>query len=290
MIIAKFKKLHPNAVIPRYMTDGASGMDLAAAIEVHMSIPPGEQTGVITGLSIELPDGYEAQIRPRSGMVARYGVTVANAPGTIDSDYRGEIVVLLANHGQKSFTIAPGDRIAQLVIAPVERAMVVEEMGELSDSARGIGGFGSTGMGTKNCTVHDGTSISSEPTRTAIIIELDDYNGEKLYETLLRAHPQRIIDLRALPRFDFWRLNRPRFFDIIGQLAIDYIDAGIKSSRDPSYLEASIETLHRELARVPAKSVMIFVDVWSSPQSIADKLADVIKDSTWAFKVVSQAG
>jgi dUTP pyrophosphatase len=126
------------------MTEGAAGMDLASAADAAIAIGPGERVGVPTGWSMELPPGYEAQVRPRSGLSLRHGVTVVNAPGTIDSDYRGEIVVLLVNLGQKSHTIAPGDRVAQMVIAPVSRATVAEAM-ELSETARGAGGFGHTG-------------------------------------------------------------------------------------------------------------------------------------------------
>jgi dUTP pyrophosphatase len=126
------------------MTAGAAGMDLASAAEGPLTLEPGERLGVPTGLAIELPAGYEAQVRPRSGLAIRHGVTVVNAPGTIDADYRGEVVVLLVNLGSSRHTIAPGDRIAQLVIAPVTRAEVVE-VDELSASQRGDGGFGHTG-------------------------------------------------------------------------------------------------------------------------------------------------
>ncbi len=126
------------------MTEGAAGMDLASAADEPITIAPGQRLGVPTGWSMELPPGYEAQVRPRSGLSLRHGVTVVNAPGTIDSDYRGEIVVLLVNLGQQPYTIAPGDRIAQMVIAPVSHASV-EEAAELSATARGAGGFGHTG-------------------------------------------------------------------------------------------------------------------------------------------------
>jgi dUTP pyrophosphatase len=126
------------------MTDGAAGMDLASAADGPITIGPGERLGVPTGWSMELPAGYEAQVRPRSGLSLRHGVTVVNAPGTIDSDYRGEIVVLLVNLGQQPYTIAPGERVAQMVIAEVSRA-VVEEVAELSETERGSGGFGHTG-------------------------------------------------------------------------------------------------------------------------------------------------
>jgi dUTP pyrophosphatase len=126
------------------MTEEAAGMDLASAADGPITIDPGQRVGVPTGWSMELPRGFEGQVRPRSGLAIRHGVTVVNAPGTIDSDYRGEIVVLLVNLGQVAYTIAPGDRIAQLVISPVVRA-VVEEASELRPTARGEGGFGHTG-------------------------------------------------------------------------------------------------------------------------------------------------
>jgi dUTP pyrophosphatase len=119
-------------------------MDLASAADGPITIGPGERIGVPTGWSMELPPGFEAQVRPRSGLSLRHGVTVVNAPGTIDSDYRGEVVVLLVNLGQQPHTIAPGDRVAQMVIAPVSRA-TVEEAVELSETSRGAGGFGHTG-------------------------------------------------------------------------------------------------------------------------------------------------
>ena len=126
------------------MTEGAAGMDLASAADGPITLTPGQRVGVPTGWSMELPRGYEAQVRPRSGLASRHGVTVANAPGTIDSDYRGEIIVLLVNLGQEAHTISPGDRVAQMVIAPVARA-TVEEAAELSQTDRGTGGFGHTG-------------------------------------------------------------------------------------------------------------------------------------------------
>ena len=126
------------------MTEGAAGMDLASAGDAPITLAPGQRVGVPTGWAMEMPAGYEAQVRPRSGLALRQGLTVVNAPGTIDSDYRGEIVVLLVNLGQEPCTIAPGDRVAQMVIAPVVRAQI-EEVGELSASQRGSGGFGHTG-------------------------------------------------------------------------------------------------------------------------------------------------
>jgi dUTP pyrophosphatase len=119
-------------------------MDLASAAEAAVVLAPGARVGVPTGLAIELPVGYEAQVRPRSGLAIKHGITVVNAPGTIDADYRGEIVVLLVNLGQLSYQIAPGDRVAQLVVAPVVQA-VLEEVDALGETTRGAGGFGHTG-------------------------------------------------------------------------------------------------------------------------------------------------
>jgi dUTP pyrophosphatase len=133
--------------LPAYETDGAAGMDLRAALPLGepLVIGRGERKLVPTGLSLQLPIGYEAQVRPRSGLALRQGVTVLNAPGTVDSDYRGEVSVLLVNLGAEDFTVARGDRIAQLVIAPVTRAVLVETE-TLDETARGAGGYGSTGV------------------------------------------------------------------------------------------------------------------------------------------------
>ena len=130
--------------LPAYATAQSSGLDLAAALTEDIVIGPGEHAVVPTGVAIALPDGFEAQIRPRSGLAAKHAVTVLNSPGTIDTDYRGEIRVVLANHGAASFTVSRGMRIAQLVIAPVSR-IVWNEVDALADSPRGEGGFGSTG-------------------------------------------------------------------------------------------------------------------------------------------------
>ena len=130
--------------LPAYATAQSSGLDLAAALSEDIVIGPGEHTVVPTGVAIALPDGFEAQVRPRSGLAAKHAVTVLNSPGTIDTDYRGEIRVVLANHGAASFTVSRGMRIAQLVIAPVSR-IVWNEVDALTDSPRGEGGFGSTG-------------------------------------------------------------------------------------------------------------------------------------------------
>lgn len=130
--------------LPRYASDHASGMDLAAAVPEALVIPPGERALIPTGIAIGLPPGQEAQIRPRSGLAARHGITIPNAPGTIDFDYTGEILVILANLGAEPFTVERGMRVAQMVIAPVTRVEVVE-VAELDETARGAGGFGSTG-------------------------------------------------------------------------------------------------------------------------------------------------
>ncbi len=140
----RFRKLKPNAVTPRYMSEHAAGLDLASASDEPIHIEPGARLGVPTGLALEIPVGFEGQVRPRSGLALRAGVTVLNAPGTIDADYRGEVVVLLVNLGSGTYTINSGDRIAQLVIAPVTRGEF-EETTELSTTDRGDGGFGHTG-------------------------------------------------------------------------------------------------------------------------------------------------
>ncbi len=131
--------------LPDYASEGAAGADLRAAIETEMVLEPGERAAIPTGLVVEIPAGYEGQVRPRSGLAIEAGLTVVNAPGTIDSDYRGELKVLLVNLGSEPVPIGRGDRIGQLLIAPVTRASFVESE-DLSDSARGEGGFGSTGV------------------------------------------------------------------------------------------------------------------------------------------------
>ncbi|MEL6541948.1 MAG: dUTP diphosphatase [Pseudomonadota bacterium] len=128
--------------LPAYATDGAAGMDVVSAENV--TIEPGARHAVATGLSMAIPHGYEIQVRPRSGLAFKHGITVPNTPGTIDSDYRGELKVLLINHGAQAFDIARGDRVAQLVLAPVVQA-AWDEVEELDATARGEGGFGSTG-------------------------------------------------------------------------------------------------------------------------------------------------
>ncbi|WP_411029444.1 dUTP diphosphatase [Spongiimicrobium sp. 3-5] len=134
-----------NNALPFYETEASAGMDLRANISEPITLQPLERTIVKTGLFIELPIGYEAQVRPRSGLAAKKGITVLNAPGTIDADYRGEVGVILINLSNTSFTIEQGERIAQMVIAKHERAQW-EEVKELSETVRGEGGFGSTGV------------------------------------------------------------------------------------------------------------------------------------------------
>lgn len=131
--------------LPRPASAGASGMDLAAAVADSVNLAPGARALVPCGIAIEVPRGWEGQVRPRSGLAARHGVTVLNAPGTIDSDYRGEILVLLINHGEAAFEIRRGDRIAQLVLCEVAHGVTVVEVEDLSATERGAGGFGSTG-------------------------------------------------------------------------------------------------------------------------------------------------
>ena len=140
----QIKKLRPDAVVPRYMTEQAAGLDLCAAIDAPVTLAPSARAAINTGLAFALPAGYEGQVRPRSGLARDHGITVVNAPGTIDADYRGPVTVLLINLGNEPVTIEPGHRIAQLVIAPVSRAEIVE-VDELDATSRGTGGFGSTG-------------------------------------------------------------------------------------------------------------------------------------------------
>jgi len=134
--------------LPAYATEHSAGMDLQAAVAADIILPPGGRALVPTGLAIALPEGYEAQIRPRSGLAAKNGVTVLNAPGTIDADYRGEIGVVLINHGSEAFAVTRGMRIAQMVIARHAQARW-QEVADLSQTARGAGGFGSTGTAGK---------------------------------------------------------------------------------------------------------------------------------------------
>ncbi|WP_417667915.1 dUTP diphosphatase [Roseibium sp.] len=144
----KIKRL-PNGLdlpLPAYQSDLAAGLDLLAAVDGPVDLLPGKRAMVPTGLAMAIPAGFEGQVRPRSGLAAKNGITVLNTPGTIDADYRGEVKVILINLGEEAFTIERGSRIAQLVIAPVHQAEIVE-VDELNDTVRGTGGFGSTGTG-----------------------------------------------------------------------------------------------------------------------------------------------
>lgn len=143
-LIVQVRRLDATAVLPRYMTALAAGVDLHAALVVGISLAPGERTLVPTGLALAIPVGYEGQVRPRSGLALKKGLTLVNSPGTIDADYRGEVGIIIINHGQDVVTIAPGERIAQLIIAPVVRAEFVE-VNELGATSRNAGGFGHTG-------------------------------------------------------------------------------------------------------------------------------------------------
>lgn len=147
-LTVQFKRLSPRASVPSYQTPGAAGMDLAACLPESaptVSIAPHQIIAIPTGWALAVPPGFEAQVRPRSGLATRHGITVPNAPGTIDSDYRGELKVALINLGREPFEITHGMRIAQLVIAPVEHAEILE-VDELDATVRGAGGFGSTGV------------------------------------------------------------------------------------------------------------------------------------------------
>ncbi|MEQ9308558.1 MAG: dUTP diphosphatase [Balneolaceae bacterium] len=147
MSLIEFKKLphSKDLPLPSYETKSAAGMDIRAALEKPITLKAGERILIPTGLKMALPEGYEAQIRPRSGLAIRNGITMLNSPGTIDSDYRGEVKVIAINHGQQDFEINHGDRIAQMVIAPVVQ-LPIKEVSELDETVRGEGGFGSTGV------------------------------------------------------------------------------------------------------------------------------------------------
>ena len=144
MVKVLIKKLSPSVNLPSYKTNGASGMDLMAFIEKPINLEPGKSCLVPTGLSVAFPEEYEIQIRPRSGLAAKNNISVLNTPGTIDSDYRGELKVILFNHGDENFVINNKDRVAQMVLTPI-RKMELEETSELPETVRGKGGFGSTG-------------------------------------------------------------------------------------------------------------------------------------------------
>lgn len=144
MTVLKIQRLAHNRFLPEYKTDGAAGMDLCAAIIEPITLKPLERTLIPTGLKIELEHGYEAQIRPRSGLSIKHGITLINCVGTIDEDYRGEVCVPVVNLSNDTYTIQPDERIAQMIIARVEQAQIQVEV-ELTDTLRGAGGFGSTG-------------------------------------------------------------------------------------------------------------------------------------------------
>ena len=144
MVKVLIKKLDPSIKLPEYKTSGASGMDLIAFLKSSINIKPKKSSLIPTGLSVAFSEDYEIQIRPRSGLAAKSNITVLNTPGTIDSDYRGEIKVIIYNHGDTDFVINNGDRIAQMVLSPVIR-MELEEVKDLPKTIRGEGGFGSTG-------------------------------------------------------------------------------------------------------------------------------------------------
>jgi dUTP pyrophosphatase len=144
--LLEIKRLSPLATIPAYQSSGAAGLDLHAAIDVERIIDPGGIEMIPIGIAIALPAGHEGQVRPRSGLGTRHGITLPNAPGTIDEDYRGEISVPLINLGTKPFTVEPGMRIAQMIVSPVTHCGITE-VDELDDTERGVGGFGSTGGG-----------------------------------------------------------------------------------------------------------------------------------------------
>ena len=144
MVKVLIKKLTPSVQIPSYKTKGASGIDLMAHIEKTINLKPGKSCLIPTGLAVAFPEEYEIQIRPRSGLAAKNNISILNTPGTIDSDYRGELKIILFNHGNKNFIINNNDRVAQMVLTPIVK-MELEETNELPETIRGEGGFGSTG-------------------------------------------------------------------------------------------------------------------------------------------------
>ena len=148
MVKVLIKKLNQKAIIPSYKTSGSSGLDLTALIDSEIIIPSKKSALISTGLSIAIPDDTEVQIRPRSGLAAKSNITVLNTPGTIDSDYRGELKIILFNHGDKEFVVNNGDRIAQMVLMPILK-IEFEEVDNLPKTIRGSGGFGSTGKWAK---------------------------------------------------------------------------------------------------------------------------------------------
>lgn len=148
MIEVKVKKLHPDAIVPNYMTEHAAGMDLCTVVDTPVVLEPGERTLLATGLAMEIPPGFEGQVRPRSGLALKQGISLVNSPGTIDADYRGEIGIIIINHGKEPVEFRQGDRVAQLIIAPVTRAALLV-VDELNNTDRSSGGFGHTGVNDK---------------------------------------------------------------------------------------------------------------------------------------------
>jgi len=145
-VVLKFKKLaHFRGELPSYQTEGSSGLDVRACLEEPVSLSPGERALIPTGLSLEIPQGYEVQVRPRSGLAVKRGLSLVNTPGTVDADYRGEVKIILINLGQESFVVQDQERVAQLVVCPVIQAQI-ELAEDLTDTSRGEGGFGSTGV------------------------------------------------------------------------------------------------------------------------------------------------
>ncbi len=147
MLKVKIARINSNAILPRYATAHAAGMDLAACLDAPVEIEPFTTALVPTGLAIELPQGFEAQLRPRSGLALKHLISLPNTPATIDADYRGEVKVILVNYGKKPFLVRHGDRIAQMVVARYEHVQL-EEVSALTETDRGEGGFGHTGIGT----------------------------------------------------------------------------------------------------------------------------------------------
>ena len=148
MIKVKIVRLKEKASLPAYATAHAAGMDVSACLDAPVTVEPSSSVLIPTGLAIELPEGYEAQLRPRSGLALRHLISLPNSPATIDADYRGEVGVILINHGREPFTVNHGDRIAQMVVSKVDR-VAFEEVDSLSDTERGEGGFGHTGVASK---------------------------------------------------------------------------------------------------------------------------------------------
>lgn len=185
--ILRVRRLRPDAVLPRRMTPLASGLDLHAAFDGEIEIPSGGWASVGTGIAVAIAPGYEGQVRPRSGAACRDGITVLNAPGTIDADYRGEVRVLLVNHGRGGILIQPGDRIAQLAICPIGLVDPVE-VDELPETSRGAAGFGSTGMR------HDGKVMSNEDAERRYVVTDQTLRAE-IHALLKKKHDERGLKL-----------------------------------------------------------------------------------------------